>query len=294
MGQKFSMKHPTFIVIGAHKAATTSIHNYLKQHPEVYLIPNKGRDRLSSKPYINSLEDAEDYLSQFEGATTEKALGEVSSVYLHGDGVAARIQRLFPDVKIIAILRNPAERAYSHILWDKGKYFKPKEINNLDSVVLSRFFNEEKFRKPGLYYQSLIAYFNRFNREQIKVCLYDDLVHRREDFIKEILSFIDVNSQFNFDLKQRHHKGKLRIDNKSRKLLKIVDSQNDIKAILKFVLRPILPQIKNFLEKRQEQPLPPLSDRVRAEMLDFYRDDIIQLQELTGLNCSHWLEGKPT
>ncbi|MEQ9371897.1 MAG: sulfotransferase [Coleofasciculus chthonoplastes F3-SA18-01] len=292
---EFLMKQPTFIVIGAHKAATTSMHNYLKQHPEVYLISNKGKDRLSSKPYISSLEEAEDYLNQFEGATTEKALGEVSSVYLHGDGVAARIQPLFPDIKIIAVLRNPAERAYSHILSARGEYFTPQEINNFDSVVLSRFFEKEKFQKPGLYYSNLKKYFDLFNREQIKNFLYDDIVHRKAEFFRELLNFIGVDSSFEFDFQQRYHKGKLRVDNTSRKTLTtIVDSQNNLKNIFKMILKPIVPQIKSFLEKKQEQPLPPLSDHVRTEIINFYRDDIIQLQELTGLNCSHWLEGKPT
>lgn len=288
------MRYPIFIVVGAHKAATTSIHNYLQQHPDIYLISNKGSDRLSCKPYINSLEDAGEYLAQFEGATTQKALGEVSSVYLHGDGVATRIQNLFPHVKIIAVLRNPAERAYSHILWARGEYFTPQEIKDFDSVILSEFFEKEKFRKPGLYCQNLKEYFDLFDREKIQILFYDDIVHKKQKFFRELLTFIGVDSNFEFDFKQRYHTGKVRIDNTSRKAVKIVNSKNNVKAVLKLILRPILPQIKVFLEKSQEQPLPPLSERLRAEMLDFYRDDIIQLQELTGLNCSHWLDDKPT
>ncbi|GEM_PF-2850437 len=288
------MRHPNFIVVGAHKAATTSIHNYLKQHPDIYLISNKGSDRLSRKPYINSLEDAGEYLAQFEGATTQKALGEVSSVYLHGDGVATKIKNLFPDIKIIAVLRNPAERAYSHILWAGKKNFTLKEIKDFDSVILSIFSAQEKFRQPGLYYQNLKGYFDKFDREQIKVLLYDDIVHEKQKFFKEILAFINVDSTFNFDFQEHYHKGTLKIDNSSRKALQIINSRNNIKNALKFILRPILPSIKTFIEKKQEKPLPPLSEYVRTEMLKFYRDDIIQLQELTGLNCSHWLNGKPT
>lgn len=288
------MRYPTFIVVGAHKAATTSIHNYLKQHPDIYLIPNKGSDRLSGKPYINSLEDAEEYLAQFEGATTQKALGEVSSVYLYGDGVATRIQNLFPHVKIIAVLRNPAERAYSHILWARGEYFTPQELNNFDAIVLYKFFEKETFRKPGLYYQNLKEYFALFDREKIQILFYEDIVDKKEKFFRELLTFIDVDPHFEFDFKQRYHTGKLRIDNTSRKAVKIVNSKNHVKAVLKFILRPILPQIKVFLEKSQEQPLLPLSKHLRTEMLDFYRDDIIQLQKLTGLDCSHWLNGTPT
>ncbi|MEQ8466144.1 sulfotransferase domain-containing protein [Coleofasciculus sp. E1-EBD-02] len=288
------MRYPTFIVVGAHKAATTSIHNYLKQHPAIYLISNKGSDRLSRKPYINSLEDAGEYLAQFEGATTQKALGEVSSVYLHGDGMAARIQNLFPHVKIIAVLRNPAERAYSHILWARGEYFTPQQIKDFDSVVLSKFFEKETFRKPGLYYQNLKKYFDLFDRAKIQILLYDDIVHKKQVFFKDLLTFIGVDSNFEFDFKQRYHKGNLKIDNSSRKLLQIVNSRNNIKNFFKPIFKPLLPQIKTFLEKSQEKPLPPLSERIRTEILDFYHDDIIQLQELTGLNCSHWLNGKPT
>ncbi|MDY7016351.1 MAG: hypothetical protein SVX43_22685, partial [Cyanobacteriota bacterium] len=73
----------------------------MAQHPDIALTSIKGADLLARRN-ITTLEEAGEYLAQFEGAENAKILGEVSSVYLHREGVAKKIKQLFPDVKIIA------------------------------------------------------------------------------------------------------------------------------------------------------------------------------------------------
>ncbi|MFP5269326.1 sulfotransferase domain-containing protein [Coleofasciculus sp.] len=276
-------KHPTFIVIGAHKAATTSLHYYLQRHPEVYLIPNKGTDILA-KRHISSLDDAGEYLAQYEDARSEIALGEVSSVYLHGEGIPARIKRLFPNVKLIAILRNPVERAYSHALFNEKMVTK----DNIESIQLS-ILESKELLKPGYYYKYLKTYFELFDRGQIKLMLYDDLATKKNDFFKEILSFIGVNPNFELSANRRYHKSKLSRQGIILNVVEVIRANSNIKPYLKFFLTPIFPQIKRFVAQKTEMPVPPLSEEVRRKLIEIYRHDIVQLQELTGLNCSHWL-----
>ena len=277
------MKHPNFIVIGAHKAATTSINYYLGQHPEIYLIPNKGQDTLA-RCDINSLEDIAEYLQQYNQVTNEIAWGEVSSVYLHGRGVAQRIKNLFPQVKIIAILRNPVDRAYSHAFHNQA--YTKKELKNIKSIILK----SEKILKPGYYYNHLKTYFQLFEREQIKIMLYDDLVYRPDYFFEELFTFLGVNNSFRPSMKRKLHKGNVKVNGITRNSLTYFRSHNNaMKTFVKFLLYPILPQVKQLILQKIHLSLPPLSSELRKNLLEIYHDDIVKLQELTNFDYSHWL-----
>src|SRR3989338_3833819 len=114
------MSLPNFLIIGATKAGTTSIHNYLGQHPEIFVCPHKETNFFAQDSATCFLGDAintrEDYEREFEGVKNEKAIGETSPAYLAVPTAPERIHGLIPHAKLIAILRDPAERAYSHYL----------------------------------------------------------------------------------------------------------------------------------------------------------------------------------
>ena len=119
---------PNFIVIGASKAGTTSLYEYLKQHPQIYMSPMKELrffaiegekvdfcgpwDRIEIERY--SIKTLEDYKNQFQGVTDEIAIGEASPWYLYSEKAPKSIKSYIPDAKLIAILRDPVDRAYSH------------------------------------------------------------------------------------------------------------------------------------------------------------------------------------
>lgn len=131
-----SVKKPNFLIIGAAKSGTTSLYDYLQQHPEVAMsrhkephyfsrrvvgkneavfVSNKQADPLldlqGKKPKLDL--SAENYLRNFCHVENEKAIGEASVSYLAVPGVAELIRNEYPEIKIIAILRDPVERAYS-------------------------------------------------------------------------------------------------------------------------------------------------------------------------------------
>jgi Sulfotransferase domain len=277
------MRVPDFIVIGAHKAGTTSLHHYLQQHPEIFLIPNKGTDLLTQRKIV-TLNDATEYLAQFEGASETQTLGEVSSVYLHANGVAARIKRLFPQVKIVAVLRNPAERAYSCQLWRHA--YTPKELRNFDEILL----NSPQILRPGLYGQHLETYLSFFEQSQIKLMLFDDFQKNPHQFFQELYSFIGVESSFIPDSSQKYHVSKLKLNNLSSKLLQVgLNANQTLKSLIPKSIRSF---VRETLSQRSKAPKLKMSRELRAKLIDYYYNDIVRLQELTGLNCSHWLENK--
>ncbi|MGL6340594.1 MAG: sulfotransferase family protein, partial [Waterburya sp.] len=120
---------PNFLIIGAAKAGTTALHEYLQQHPQIYLTPTKETNFFAfAEQDINfqgigdevlkdfSITDWKTYQAQFAGVTREKAIGEACPSYLYYPQAAIKIKQYIPDARLIVILRNPVERAYANFL----------------------------------------------------------------------------------------------------------------------------------------------------------------------------------
>src|SRR5437868_623089 len=109
------MTLPNFLIIGAAKAGTTSLHHYLRQHPDVYMGPREpryfAREGADAESPVIRTRDV--YEQLFDGVTTEHAIGEGSPQYLNHPIAPDEIAAELPDVKLIVSLRNPADRAYS-------------------------------------------------------------------------------------------------------------------------------------------------------------------------------------
>lgn len=118
------MTMPNFLIVGAQKAGTTSLHYYLKQHPQIYMRPRKEPHFFEGMHWdfyrpgriMLAVTDLADYQALFEGVTDEKAIGEASASYLYSPKAPTLIKRSIPDARLIAILRNPPDRAYSNFL----------------------------------------------------------------------------------------------------------------------------------------------------------------------------------
>ena len=116
------MREPDFFIVGAAKSGTTSLYSYVRQHPEVFL-PSMKEPRFFVDPdyfggdalgHLTQVRDLDEYLGLFAGAPECARVGEASPVYLYSRGTAERIRGFRPDASIVAILRNPVDRAYSH------------------------------------------------------------------------------------------------------------------------------------------------------------------------------------
>jgi hypothetical protein len=196
------MTMPNFLIIGAMKSGTTALYHYLRQHPQVYMSPKKEprffaleAERLyldrtdDQKPLqtLSSVADIEAYRALFEGVSKEVAIGEASHWYLYSPRLRESEQHYIPEVikhytpsvKLIAVLRNPAERAYSQFL-----HFVRSGLEPLTDFAQA--LREEEARKRnnwpfenylsrGFYYDQLKRYFDRFAHDQIKVYLYSAL-----------------------------------------------------------------------------------------------------------------------
>lgn len=280
------MKTPNFIVVGAHKAGTTSLHQYLDQHPEIYLPPRKGLDLLLDRK-VKELDEAEDYLTQFEGAQPGQVIGEVSSVYLQrGQSIVEKIKYWFPDVKIIAVLRNPVDRAYSHALWE-NKYTK-EEMQNLEQTIINSKNFKKRYLFAGLYYTHLQTYFSCFDKEQVKILLYDDFSKNPQKFFAEFYDFVGVNKDFSPDVSKKFHSGSVQLSNSYKTILDKSLSVNP--AFKQLFPKAMRSYFREMLWSKTKAPKKSMSNHFRLQLIDYFRDEVMNLQELTGLQLSHWLE----
>jgi Sulfotransferase domain len=289
-----TMKLPQFIIIGAGKGGTTSLYKYLQQHPQIFLPEKKELYffAFEGEEHPDGVTRFEDYQKMFQDAPDDRVIGEVSSVYLFRPKAPERIHHYVPNAQLIAILRNPTDRAFSSYLMHVGDRHpsivesQTGKLIEFSEIVQNRGY----FIQIGFYYEQLKRYYDRFNPSQIKIYLYEDLVSDNEKLVRDMFQFVGVDETFVPDTSQRH---KVSGIPKNRVLHNLVMTQNPIRSIAASILKPILSdrtrdRIRSQInQKNAERPtLPP---KLRQEAIDIYRDDILHLQELLDRDLSAWL-----
>jgi hypothetical protein len=180
-----------FIGIGAQRCATTWISQCLKEHPQVCFSSKKEVDFFTREE-----QDLKYYKSFFDHCPNKKVKGEFSPQYMHPEyappeRTARRIKEIFPDVKLIACLRNPIERAYS-------QYFLEKELQRETAPTFEEAIskNIHKYIEAGFYYTLLKPYLDLFPRKNILILIHEDIEKNPLDFIQNIYNFIEINPSF--------------------------------------------------------------------------------------------------
>jgi hypothetical protein len=192
---------PNFFIVGAAKAGTTSLYYYLNEIPGVYMSKVKEPSYFAPN-YVRPdpgrfLRDKKEYLRLFENARGYIAVGEASPAYLWDPDAPKLIHQTVPHARIIMILRDPIERAYSNYLM-KMKYSGMKS-SFYDELMRDYKSQEKVFGRSqlyvefGMYYEQVKRYFDIFGREQVKVVIFEEFVQHPEQSVNEILAFLGVN-----------------------------------------------------------------------------------------------------
>ncbi|MCA9363867.1 sulfotransferase domain-containing protein [Candidatus Kaiserbacteria bacterium] len=176
-----------FIGLGAQKSGTSWVYACLYEHPEV-CAPVKELHFFSRERFSNGKDW---YESHFRRCAPEKRSGEFSTSYLYSPEAPARIKEYYPNAKLIAILRNPITRAYSQY----RNAIKAGEVSKGTSFETYRE-QEPSCIEQGRYVEQLERYYRYFSKEQILVCLYEDIDADKLAFIQSIYRFLDVDATF--------------------------------------------------------------------------------------------------
>jgi hypothetical protein len=307
---------PSFIIVGAAKSGTTSLYNYLKQHPSVYMSPVKetsyfiAEDRETTKEIGPSgcilggarITNLVDYQALFRDATIEKARGEASPKYLYYPGTAQRIKKILPDAKIIVILRHPVDRAYSNFLHHLRDGREP--LNNFatalreEPVRISEGWGSEyHYRNRGFYYKQLSPYFAAFGAEAIHVFLYDDLRNDAVGVMQKIYRVLGVDETFVPNVRARYNVSGIPKRQSLHHVYRFLQGSN--RSTAKEFGKRVLPKtVRSMLKSYVTQRLykynlakPQLPAEVRKELQESYEEDILNLQKLINRDLSHWIKG---
>lgn len=294
---------PDFLIIGAARAGTTSLYQYIRQHPQIFLPRNKepmffaledevpafsgpGDDKEINRKSVTSLQE---YRKLFSGVDGEKVVGEASALYLYSPVAVERIQSHVPDVKLIAILRNPVERAYSSYLYTIRD--RRETIRDFASALASESARIDNgwehiwhYKMMGFYGRQLQRYYSCFDKGQIKVFLYEDLQEKPLEMVKEVFEFLGVDAEFKPDLSLQYNQGGVP---KKAWLNKFLTQPSRIKTLIK----PMMParMMRLYTEvkhKNLEKPI--LEQSVREGLIEEYKSDIELLQDLLGRDLSAW------
>jgi hypothetical protein len=196
----------------------------------------------------------EAYQAQFQQAGDARAIGEASPLYLYHESVPHRLRQYLPDVKLIAILRNPIERAYSafmHLIRDHREPVSDfREALALeDARILSSWEHIWHYARMGFYYEQLSRYYESFPKNQLRIYLYDRFFDDALQRMQDIFDFLGVDRCFVPDMSIKYNA-----------------APNALQASL------------------------PLAAEVKPHLRRLFREDVSRLQDLLRLDLSHWLE----
>ena len=289
---------PNFLIVGAMKAGTSSIYNYLRQHPSIYMSPIKEPHYFSydgikvSRRQITTLVD---YCALFRRAASDHAVGEASTTYLSSTVAAERIARYMPNVKLISILRDPVERAYSHYLMNvreglepSGGFYQAICDEEMGKVKNFRFRPAANYLGNGFYYRHLLRYLKLFDRSQIAIYLFEDFANDASSVLRDMFRFLGVDKAFVPDVSIKYNMSGIPKSRRFHSLLVPSPLKDAVKCVLPGVLQL---QIARFLINVRNQNLvkQKLPEDVRRKVISLYQDDILNLQTIIGRDLSHWM-----
>ncbi|MDJ0660794.1 MAG: sulfotransferase [Crocosphaera sp.] len=297
---------PNFLVIGAPKAGTTSLYKYLEQHPQIYMSPVKepsffaleGKD-LDVLPSGNhSVTVLEKYQLLFQGVTEEIAIGEASTTYLYSPKAAERIKYYTPDVKLIAILRNPVDRAFSNykmIMRDQPLSLQSfsKEIEDEEPNLVIRRQEKKRPITPyiggGFYYKLLKRYFDEFDNSQIKIYLYEEFTQNTVQVMQDIFDFLNIDDTFLPDVSQKYNVSQKSRENKAEIPSPLLSTSNTINFIKQLLSWGNMQDSPNDMDIHSSFNKIELSPELRKKLIEIYREDIEKLQHFLNKDLSSWL-----
>ena len=296
------MALPNLFIVGAAKSGTTSLHNYLHQHPDVFMCnPKEPHYLINQEIGINripvGITNFIEYTDLFSEGEDKKYRGESSVMYLmYPEIVIPKIKDQFgEDSKIIIMLRNPTERAYSGFQHVKRYNVKENypEFKSAWDISEKRYFDYDemtpasRYKELGLYYKQVKSYLEQF--KNVHIIIYDDY---KKDFQKEmnkVFDFLEIENMKVNDV-ERHMVGGWQWEDE--KMKKLMIKKNLLKSFLKiiFPFKSLQQKIRQQIQNRKTVKVKEVSSEDKKMLQDFYREDVQQLSELLNRNLNFWVE----
>lgn len=288
---------PDFLIVGAAKSGTTSLFEYLRKHPDVYMPSGKdisyfgGNEDRDREPISR-----DQYYDFFSSAKSGQRIGEASVSYLYSKDAPTKIaEELGTDIDIIIILRHPARMAYS--LWGQNRRDGGEKLDFDEALRQEHVRMQDPDFKKHLkgfwiynyayldrvkYLSQVKRYLEMFGEDRVKIYLYEEFFSDIESHLKNLFEFLNIDSSFKLDRYEKFNPaGKTKYS-----LLHKIYSE---KMLWTTPLRILIPKpvrktlmMKLYYWNTKTQPLPEVSASACQFILDNCMEDIEGLGEITG------------
>lgn len=308
-------KIPRFFLVGLPRSGSTSLDQYLREHPEIFMAPKDSHFFTTDacwgyrKPYTQ-----DQYLSFFTEAEQEQTPGESSVSYIMSDTAADHIRSFNPNAKIIILIRNPVDVVYSLFSLQKkanreqGNTFEQaleKEKERLEyiknnHIVWDKNLDIDKYS----FYRTMIKKLNErikkfiqlFGKENVKIVIYEDLKNDTDRCYREILEFLGVNPNFKANYKihnaNREKRKYAHLFNwlfiPMAKLGDLVSRQYWIPELIRKDVLSVLTFIRRFCTESTKKRTP-LPKELERSLREEFSPVVKELEEITGRDLSGWV-----
>lgn len=296
---------PSALIIGAAKAGTTALFQYFSQHPDIFVANPKepnyfafaGQEVSFAGPgddvTINakSVVDRDEYRRLFSdaGQAMVTCEGSVSTLY-YGEDAAHRLDEEAPHAKLICMLRNPADRAWSAFNFMRSRLFEPEEsfLRALDleeERIAAGYHHMWHYKAMGRYAAQLRHFSGPLSEGRLKVVLYEDFGADSLSVLRSCFEFLEVSTSFEPTFTPAPHRsGEPRIKWLSKQLSRDTHLKDRLKPLIPSSLRAELRSraAAVALERRQ------LDKELRHDLALAFEDDVCDLEELIGRDLSEW------
>ncbi|MBS1746343.1 MAG: sulfotransferase domain-containing protein [Bacteroidetes bacterium] len=296
------MRKVDFFIVGAQKTGTTSLYKYLDEHPDIFMpIVKENHFFIDDKAY----QKGENYFHQFyDSYQSQKLIGGASVHMFSTLAVPERIYHYNKDAKIIIMLRNPVDRAYSAYNFAIKNGWEQPSNHFIDTIALQEqrikgSFNEQtnlSYFYVGLYYQHISNWLKWFPKENIYIIFNNDLKKNAQKTVQDVCRFLGVVENVSINTDVVHNKsGAVRfksihffIRSKDNKIKNTISNMLPFK--IKYLLRT---KVRKGLDKinMKEVDYKPLSNDERKIVFNYFDEDVKNLSAL--LNKDLYNQWKP-
>ena len=287
-------KWPNFFIVGAARCGSSSLYEYLKSTQGVYMSPVEEPNYFSVSVnkdlvFLGAIRDKKKYLELFKDVKDEIAIGEATPSYLWDPKTPKLIHDRIPKAKIIILLRDPIERAYSHFLKVVSTGYDSHPF--LDSIKRSLYTPPDysgRVVEGGLYYEQVKRYLDIFGKDQVRIYISEEFFADTRKTVVDVLDFLGVDSEPPESLDKiysstREPRGKISA--------KIIKSGTMRKIGRKIIPRSTAPTIISIFGKKTKKS--PMREEAKKLLKEIYKDDVKKLENLLGRSLPWDIAKKP-
>ncbi len=277
------MTLPTFLGIGAPRSGSTWLYEMLRRHPDVYMSSRKEIYFFNFN-YDRGFQEYEKFFPNEADSNQYQAIGEFTPNYLYCPCCPERIAKVASITKLMLILRNPVDRAYSQY----GVLLKSGQYSGAFEDCLSVY--PEKTIEHGQYSRWLKEYFRYFSREQFLILIMEDAVTNVSKTKETLAGFLEIEAT-RFSLTTGSQKVNPSYFPKSRMINLLVEKLRR-QLNRRHYLAWVVPLVRRFGFERlflaNKKLWPPMKEETRQYLKEIYKDEISELEALIQMDLTCW------